>query len=181
MSPPTFDGDNVRANSNNYYHHKQQQEEEQEEQEQSVYQPGVFSRELRRYDSAESFEEYFDSAFDEDGDHDVAWGSRPSTALPAITATVMRRRGDDDVEDIVANKIRQRGRNSKTNDDGAEMLPPRDANGMIVAGRTAIEHRPYTAYDETKYQRKVESKRAREASKTMRVLREKQFVETITE
>ena len=30
------------------------------------YQPGVFSRELRRYDSAESFEDYFDAAFIED-------------------------------------------------------------------------------------------------------------------
>ena len=58
------------------------------------YQPGVFSRELRRYDSAESFEDYFDAAFMEDENkfnNNQAWvgsNQRPNSTYKSDTGAM---------------------------------------------------------------------------------------------
>ena len=139
----------------------------------SKYEMGIFSKELRRIESGSSLEDdiYDDMMLLQEEEDRARWGSRPSTALPAITIT---------------KKKKKLAKSSATNtweedNDGEIVVMESSENNLLVAGQPVIARRPMTAYEETKYQRSELAKRSKEESMSMRDEKMKRWMASIKE
>ena len=140
----------------------------------SKYDMGIFSKELRRIESGSSLEDdiYDDMMLLQEEEDRARWGSRPSTALPAITITKKKKKI---AKSSAVNTWEE------DNNDGEVVVMESSENNLLVAGQPVIARRPMTAYEETKYQRSELAKRSKEESMSMRDEKMKRWMASIKE